>query len=246
MNIINQKQQQKRRVNPGVKSFSGALQLRGLDPSGFHAERFPTFSADIAAGGASVEFELLSGDFDQYEILNFVVSNSKGQQAILNYTGPTGGEVLDTSQIDLSYACNLPIAVGIIYREKAGVTLDDNNRTLSYEVLLDLGTFSAGTIVDTSELLNTNQSGIQIDLAAVYTTGPDQVALDIKAISAVGLDFEVFQDGVSIGTDTIDADGSAQFVNAGTLAPGSYVFRVEFTTEGQAKGSFAEVTLVVA
>ena len=111
---------------------------------------------------------------------------------------------------------------------------------------MDVGTFSAGTIVDTSELLNTNQSGIQIDLAAVYTTGPDQVALDIKAISAVGLDFEVFQDGVSIGTDTIGADGSAQFVNAGTLAPGSYVFRVEFTTEGQAKGSFAEVTLVVA
>lgn len=246
MNIINQKQQQKRRVNPGVKSFSGALQLRGLDPYGYHAERFPTFSANVAAGGASVDFELLSGDFDQYEILNFVVSNAKGQQAILDYVGPTGAETLDTSQLDLSYNNNLPIAIGIIYREKAGVRLDDNNRTLSYEVLLDVGTFTAGTVVDTSELLNTNQAGIQIDLSAEYTTGPDQVALDIKAISAVGLAFEVFQDGVSIGTDTIDSDGSKQFVNAGTLAPGSYVFRVEFTTEGQAKGSFAEVTLVVA
>jgi len=245
MNIINQKQQQKRRVNPGVKSFSGALQLRGLDPSGYHAERFPTFSADVAAGGASVEFELLSGDFDQYEILNFVVSNAKGEQAILDYVGPTGGEVLDTSQIDLSYNNNLPIAVGIIYREKAGVTLDDNNRTLSYEVLLDVGTFSAGTIVNTADLLNTTLAGMQIDLEAAYSVGPDQVTVDVTAIAAVGLTFEIFQDGVSQGTAVIGADGKAQFINAGTLAPGSYVYRVEFTTEGQAKGSFAEVVVVV-
>lgn len=245
MNIINQKQQQKRRVNPGVKSYSGALQLRGLDPSGYHAERFPTFKATVAAGGASVDFELLSGDFDQYEILNFVVSNAKGEQKILDYVGPTGAESLDTSQIDLNYNNNLPITVGIIYKEKAGVTLDDNNRTLSYEVLLDAGTFSAGTVVDTSELLNTNLAGMQIDLSAAYSVGPDQVTVDVTAIAAVGLTFEIFQDGVSQGTAVIGADGKAQFINAGTLAAGSYVYRVEFTTEGQAKGSFAEATVVV-
>jgi hypothetical protein len=246
MNIINQKQQQKRRVNPGVKSFSGALQLRGLDPYGFHAERFPTFTAVVAAGGASVDFELTSGDFDQYEICNFVVSNAKGEQAILDYVGPTGAESLDTSGLDLSYNNNLPIAIGIIYREKAGVSLDDNNRTLSYEALVDVGSFTAGVTVDTALFLDTNISGIQIDLAAAYTTGPDQVAVDITAISAVGLDFEVFQNGVSAGTGTIGADGTAQFVDAGTLAPGSYTYKVEFTTEGQAKGSFAEVVVVVA
>lgn len=246
MNIINQKQQQKRRVNPGVKSFSGGLQLRGLDPSGFHAERFPTFTATVAAGGASVDFALTSGDFAQYEILNFVVSNAKGEQAILDYVGPTGAETLDTSALSLAYNNNLPMAVGIIYREKAGVTLDDNNRTLSYEVLVDVGSFSAGVSIDTADFLNTNDSGIEMSIAAIYSTGPDQVSVDITAISAAGLAYEVFEDGVSQGTGTLAADGTDTFVNAGTLAPGSYTYKVEITSEGQAKGSFAEVVLVVS
>jgi len=246
MNIlVNQKQQQKRRVNPGVKQFSGALQLRGLDPSGFHAELFPTFTAVVAAGGASVDFELTSGNFDQFEILNFVVSNAKGEQAILDYVGPTGAETLDTSALSQYYNNNLPFAIGIIYREKAGVTLDDNNRTLSYEVLVDVGSFTAGITVDTADFLNTTESGIQIDVDAAYSVGPDQVDVNILAISAAGLAYEVFADGVSAGTGTLGADGSDTFVDAGTLAPGSYTYKVEITTEGQAKGSFAEVVVVV-
>ena len=243
MNIINQKQQQKRRVNPGVKSFSGGLQLRGLDPYGFHAERFPTFTAVVASGGASVDFELTSGDFDQYEIVNFVVSNAKGQQAILDYAG-AGAETLDTSSISLAYNNNLPIAVGIIYREKAGVSLDDNNRTLSYEVLLDAGTFSAGTTVDTAELLNTLDSGIEITLEQDPAQPAGEALFNITAISAASLDYEIFRDGVSIGTATLGADGTGQFNEV--IAAGSYTYKIEFTTEGQAKGSFAEIVIVVA
>ncbi len=243
--IVNQKQQQKRRVNPGVKSFSGALQLRGLNPHGFHAENFPTFTAVVAAGGQSVEFELTSGDFDKYEIVNFVVSNAKGEQAILDYAGPTGLEAVDTSGLSQAYNNNLPFSVGIIFREKAGVTLDDNNRTLSYEVLLDVGTFTAGTTVVTADLLNTNDAGIQITAEGEYTLGPDQVSIDILAISAANLAYEVFQDGVSLGQDVLGADGKDTFVSAGTLAPGTYVFKVEILTEGQAKGSFVEFSLVV-
>lgn len=242
MNIL-QKQQQKRRVNPGVKSFSGGLQLRGLDPYGFHAETFPTFSAVVAAGGASVTFDLTSGNAASFEILNFVVSNAKGEQKIVAYAGAP--VVADTSALSLDYNNSLPMAVGIIYREKDAVSLDDNNRTLSYEVLLDVGTFSAGTSIDTADLLNTNKSGIVIDMAAVYSTGPDQVTVDITAIAAIGLAFEVFEDGVSQGTGTVGADGTAQFINAGTLAAGDYVYKVEITSEGQAKGSFAEVTVTV-
>ena len=244
MALVDQKQLQKRATNPFVKSWSGGLKLVGVDAYGYNADLIVTFSATVAAGGNSVTLDITSGNAAQFELLKFKVADANGKQVMGVYSGAP--VVLDTSALDKAYNNNMPLSIGIVSKEAAGSSLSDNNRVLSYEVQVSAGAFVAGTSFDTADRLNSDDNGLQIlDLAAAYTTGPDQVAISAKAIAAIGLAFEVFENGVSIGTGTVSATGAISLVDAGTRAAGSYTYKVEITTAGAADGSFAEVTITV-
>lgn len=246
MSWINQKQLQKRAVNPGVPTYSGGLKLVGLEASGYDANLWPSFKAIVAAGGNSVQLNVTSGNEASFELLKFYVSDSSGNKVQAVYTGAP--VVLDTTSISKDFSTVRPgVKIGIMYKEVNGGSLGET-RTLSYEVPMDSGTFAAGITVDTADYLKSDVAGAQIlNLDAVYDATPAAEKIDItaKAISCIGLDFEVFENLVSLGTGTVDADGNIVFSDAGVRAPGSYTYKVEITSAGAADGSYNDVTITV-
>jgi hypothetical protein len=239
---MKQKQLQKRATNPFVNPNSGGIILRGVDP-GFDTTA-PTFNLVVAAGGNQLTATLNSGNASLYEFIRVEVTDSSGRTAGGAYSG--GAIVIDTTDISKASSSSYPaVNIQIVWQLKEGNSLNDGSRVLSYGVPVDAATMAAGVTINTANRLNTTDRGAQISIAAEYTTGPDQVVVDLVAISCIGLEFDVLENGSSIGTITIGSDGTGTLTNAATLAPGDYTYKAIVTTAGAAYGSFATVTITV-
>lgn len=233
---------QKRATKVQASPNSGGIYLRGVDPG--YATDVPTFNIVVAAGGNSVTATLNSGNAALFEYIRVQVSDSKGKSASGLYAGAP--IVINTTNVSKASSSVYPnITIAVVYKLKDGVTLKGDSPELNYQVPVDAASMVAGITINTALRFNTTDRGAQISIAAEYTTGPDQTTIDVTAISAIGLTFEVFENGVSVGTLTIGTDGTGQLVSSATLAPGDYTYKAICTTAGAAQNSFAEVTITV-
>lgn len=238
-----QKQLQKRATNTQVQPYSGGIKLVGIESN--RGIALPTFEVVVAAGGNSAVATLTSGNASLFEFIRLQFSDSRGNAGSGTYAGAP--LALNITNVSKASTPTYPaITFEVVYKLKDGVSLEENNAADSYSVPFDAATIAAGITFDTADRLNSNDRGMEIDLTAAYTTGPDKLTVNIKAIAAIGLAFNVLQNGVSIGTiSALNSAGEGQLIVAGTLAPGSYVIKAICTTQGAAFGSFAEVTVVV-
>ena len=240
--MAKQKQLQKRATFTQVTPNSGGLVLRGVDPN--FDTTVPTFSVVIAAGGNTATATLNSGNATLFEFIRVQFSDSRGHSGGGLYAGAP--LVINTTNVSKASASVYPnITMMVVYKLKEGNTLNDGTRVLNYQVPLDAATMAAGITIDTALRLNTTDRGAEIGIVAEYTLAPDQVTIDLTAISAIGLTFEIYKNGVSDGGVVIAADGTAQYVDSGTLVAGTYVYKAICTTNGAAFGSFAEATVIV-
>jgi len=240
--MAKEKQLQKRATNAFVTPNSGGIVLRGVDVG--HDTTAPTFSVVIAAGGNSAVATLNSGNAALFEFIRVQFSDSVGKTGAGIYAGAAIN--LDITNVSKASSSTYPnVTFSVVYKLKDGVSLKDGSPVLNYNVPFDAATLAAGITFNTADRLNTNDRGMQIEMTALYTLAPDRVTINILAIAAIGLTFEAFRDVTSLGTVALAANGTGQIVSAGTLAAGTYVFKVICTTPGAAFGSFALKTVTV-
>lgn len=240
-----QKQMQKRYVNPHVQ-LGGGVRLRGLTPSGWwNPNIFPEVSITVDPGGELTGVTLISDNEDAFEFLRVEICDAFGNYVSANFNG-SGSTDLDTSVLNTQYSSTRPgITIRIVWKLKGGIDLQEEVAVLDYYVPLDSGTFQAGVTIDTSNRLNTTDSGATMAMDVVYTESPDTITATITSIASIGLGVELFQDGVSIGTGVFGSDGIATVIDSATLSAGTYLFKAVITTASAAQGSFVEYTLTV-
>ena len=224
-------------VNPFVKANSGGIILRGTNV-GYSTEA-PTFNVVIAAGGNSSTFTLNSANFAQYEFVRYNITDSAGNGNGAVYA--SGTETLNITAVSKAYNGIGPDAsIEIVYK------LVGQEQVLSYSINLDSASLVAGITVNTADALNSNARGAYLVIdSAVYQSGASQTVVDvIGAIGLVGFTLEAEVDG-NTDTGVVAADGTAQIVVAGLLAPGTYTVTVKVTNAGAEYGSFTTATLTV-
>jgi hypothetical protein len=105
-----------------------------------------------------------------------------------------------------------------------------------------------GNDLNTADALNSNKRGAYIAIDTVTydnTLGAEETTIDVVgAIGLVGYTLEGEVNSVT-ATAVVAADGTAQIVVAGLLAPGTYTVTVKVTNAGAEYGSFTTATLTV-
>jgi hypothetical protein len=224
-------------VNPFVKANSGGIILKGINV-GYSTEA-PTYLVEFFNNGNSVDFTLNSGNAAQFEFIRFGVTDSSGNGASGLETG--GTTTLDITNVNkISNVTSPDASVEIVYK------LLGQEQVLSYSVNIDAVFMIDGNDLNTADALNSNKRGAYIKIDSVaYSTTPDETTIDI--IGAIGLVGYTLQGEVNsvTATSTVAADGTAQIVVAGTLAPGTYTVTVKVTNAGSEYGSFTTATLTV-
>ena len=234
----NQAQFGKRRTNVFAREYN-AVVLRGVSSdSCCTGAAIPTFSFTVNAGGNSVDLDLSSANAASFKYLVFVLSDSCGQKASAKYTG--SALTVDTSAF--SKGAKSKLVISLQYEPIAGTTLSDCTCADNYSIEFCCG-WSAGESGDTNDFLDSDISGLEMSIEGLYSTGPDELTVNVSSIAGIGLNVEIFEATVSIGTGTIDDNGNFQLVDAGTRLSPSTV-RVVITTPGASFGSFNESAIV--
>lgn len=223
-------------VNPFVKSNSGGIILRGINP-GYSTEA-ATFNVVIAAGGNSATFTLNSANQAQFEFVRYNITDSAGNGNGAVYS--TGTETLNITNVSKAYNGIGPDAsIEIVYK------LVTQEQVLSYSINLDSASLVAGITVNTANALNSNARGAYLVIdSAVYQSGATQCVIDIvDAIGLVGFTLEAKVNGVT-NTGVVAGDGTVSIIVDGALSAGTYAVVVKVTNAGSEYGSFTTSVVV--
>jgi hypothetical protein len=223
-------------VNPFVKSNSGGIILKGINP-GYSTEA-PTFNVVIAAGGNSATFTLNSANQAQFEFIRYNITDSKGNGNGAVYS--TGTETLNITNVSKAYNGIGPDAsIEIVYK------LVTQEQVLSYSINLDSASLVAGITVNTLNALDSDNRGAYLEVAANYDSPNTETDVIITgAIGLVGYTIEAKVNGVT-NTGVVGADGEVTIVVNGSLSAGTYVVTARVTNAGAEYGSFQTVSLTV-
>jgi len=226
-------------VNPFVKANSGGIILKGMNV-GYSTEA-PTYLVEFFNNGNSVDFTLNSGNAAQFEFIRFGVTDSSGNGASgLESGGTTTLNITNVNKI--ANVTSPDASVEIVYK------LLGQEQVLSYSVNIDAVFMIDGNDLNTADALNSNKRGAYIAIDTVTydnTLGAEETTIDVVgAIGLVGYTLEGEVNSVT-ATAIVAADGTAQIVVAGLLAPGTYTVTVKVTNSGAEYGSFTTATLTV-
>ena len=224
-------------VNPFVKSNSGGIILKGINP-GYSTEA-PTFNVVIAAGGNSATFTLNSANQAQFEFIRYNITDSAGNGNGAVYA--SGTETLNITAVSKAYNGIGPDAsIEIVYK------LVGQEQVLSYSINLDSASLVAGITVNTADALNSNARGAYLVIDGVsYSSGATETTVDVvDAIGLVGFTVEAKVNNQT-NTGVVGADGSVTIVVDGALSSGTYVVTVKVTNAGPEYGSFQTASLTV-
>lgn len=241
-----QTQLQKRATNPFVKSWSGALRMVGVQPDGYNPDVFPAFEVAYSAATQTADIKLTKGARADYDILKYYAIGPNGNK-IQVAADLNGKATLDLSGLDTSFVPGgvYVVSIGVVFRSTRGTSLNDGRRVLDYNFQVSPGTLSGDFVVDTLDRFDSDDRGAQIDISAVYSTGPDQVVVSLASPALAGLTLDIAENGSSIGSVTLDANGNGSLTNAGTLAAGDYTYVAQVTSTGGNFGTKNDVTITV-